>query len=82
MNDFFSFRRMITPWLIQVLFWIAIAGCILSAVTDMVHAHFLKGLGLLFFGIAGIRISCELLMLFFRMNETLTDIRDTLANKP
>ena len=28
-----------------------------------------------------VRIYCELLILFFRMNETLTEIKDLLASK-
>lgn len=81
MNDFFSFRRMLTPWLIQVLFWGGVAGSALSASLQLFELHWFKSIGILVFGLIGTRIGCEILMLFFRMNETLTDIKHLLRSQ-
>jgi hypothetical protein len=86
MNDFFAFRRMITPLIIQILFWVGLGGCALTALVMIVGglssngggATVLLGLVLLAAGPFVVRIYCELLILAFRMNETLTDIRGAL----
>jgi hypothetical protein len=84
MNDFLTFRKMITPLIIQILFWIGVVGSILVGLVMMVSGassdygggqSVLMGLFVLLLGPIMVRIYCELLILFFRMNETLTDIR-------
>jgi hypothetical protein len=90
MEDFLKFRKMITPVIIQVLFWVGVAGTVISALVVMAMsfgsygggaAQFLGGLVLLVLGPVVVRIYCELLILFFRMNETLTEIKNNLAKK-
>lgn len=78
-KDFFSFRRMLTPLIIQVLFWIGLGFCVIAGLITLFTGHILMGLETLIFGPLLIRIACELVILFFRMNETLTDISNTLA---
>ncbi len=87
MEDFLKFRKMITPVIIQVLFWVGVAGTVIAALVVMATsfgsygngaAQFLGGLVLLVLGPVAVRIYCELLILFFRMNETLTDIKKGL----
>ncbi len=75
MRDFLTFRRMLTPMLIQVIFWVGLVVCVLSGIVYMASGHgLLKGLQTIILGPILIRIICELVILFFRMNETLTDI--------
>ncbi len=90
MEDFLKFRKMITPVIIQVLFWVGVAGTVIAALVVMAMsfgssgggaAQFLGGLILLVLGPVGVRIYCELLILFFRMNETLTEIKNGLTKK-
>ena len=87
MDDFLKFRKMITPAIIQVLFWVGVVIAVLGALGTMVSSFFRGGGGVVtFFGglimlVVGpviVRIYCELLILFFRMNETLTEIKDNL----
>ena len=79
-KDFFSFRRMLTPVLIQILFWIGFVVCVVAGVVTMFTPHGLaKGLQTLILGPLLVRIICELVILFFRINETLTDIRNKLS---
>jgi hypothetical protein len=79
MEDFFAFRRMITPVLIQVVFWLAVVLVVLAGGYMIVaEGELFAGLALVFLGPLGVRVYCELLILLFRMNETLTDIKNAV----
>jgi hypothetical protein len=73
---------MITPVIIQIVFWVGVAVIVVASFSLMVADDEatgvgpLAGIGLLLFGTLLWRVYCELLILFFRMNETLTDIRN------
>jgi len=84
MWDFLVFRRMLTPVLVQILFWLSLAACIMGGVGAMViglanleRRPELVGVGLLALvvGPFAVRVYCEWLIVLFRINETLTDIR-------
>lgn len=80
MDDFLSFRKMITPVIIQIIFWIGVAvaiivGIVVLATADEVGARLL-GLLYIFVGPVYWRVVCEITILFFRINETLTDIKN------
>lgn len=77
MKDFLSFRRMITPVLIQVVFFVGAIVCIILGI-DLLARDKPIGLLVLFGGPLFVRLWCEFVILFFRMNETLTDIRKDL----
>jgi len=96
MKDFLTFRRMMTPMIVQVLFWLGTAGCVLVGLfwilsvpfasqgwaqtkEQAVVAQLFGGAAMLIFGPISVRIYCELLILLFRMNETLTDVRNGLV---
>lgn len=79
MWDFFDFRRMITPLIIQIVF-VALSSVLILAglimvVTDRVVAGFLTAS----FGPLLVRIYCEVLILFFKIHQTLVDIDDKLG---
>jgi hypothetical protein len=92
MRDLLAFRRMITPAIIQAVFWVLVGIVIIAGVIGvlgslyvMFSGNFIEGLGTLFVNVLAvliapivIRIYCELIILFFRMNETLTDIKNNL----
>lgn len=88
MNDFLAFRTMVTPVIIQILFWVGVALCVIFGIGFMVvgsqygtNGAVLKGLLLLILGPLGVRIYCEILIIFFRINETLTEIKHTLEER-
>jgi len=89
MEDFLKFRKMITPVIIQVLFWVGVGVAVIAGLVQIGTAFsrygsavtVLTGLLTIVLGPVLVRIYCELLILFFRMNETLTEIRDGLAKK-
>ena len=89
-NDFIKFRKMITPAIIQVLFWVLTGLTVLGGLITMGASFtrfgggagtFFGGLLTLVLGPIAVRIYCEILILFFRMNETLTEIKNGLAKK-
>ena len=100
-QDFLGFRKMITPLIIQVLFWIGVVVSVIWGLIVLVGG-LVSGFGVNQFGgngtaailgslclgpiiiILGIlfsRIYAELLILFFRMNDTLTDIKEELQRQ-
>ena len=83
-KEFLSFRRMITPVIIQILFWIGVVLCVIGGLIGIAvgaTSHYggggqvLGGLIMLLLGPVLVRVYCEILIVFFRINETLTDIR-------
>ncbi|MDP9172616.1 MAG: DUF4282 domain-containing protein [Planctomycetota bacterium] len=87
MDEFLSFRKMITPIVIAALFWVGVALSLLTALGYMLAGGWglLKGLLWLVVGPLMVRIYCELLMLLFRIYEEIVVIRVALspnANMP
>jgi hypothetical protein len=111
--DFLAFRRMITPIIIQILFWVDVVLCVVWGAVYIgkgvaAQGEFqrqiqgrvfltegsagsyyawvgvgdvLVGVAIIIFGPIVVRVCYEILILFFRMNETLTDIRNN-TEKP
>jgi hypothetical protein len=89
-DDFIKFRMMITPVIIQVLFWVGAVATVLFGLGIMASSfgrygggavEFLSGFFVMILGPVAVRIYCELLILLFRMNETLTEIKNGLSKK-
>ena len=87
---------MVTPVIIRFLFWIGfiasliggaviffggIIGGISNSEIGTILGGFFGGPLAAIFGILIVRIYCELLILFFRIIETLTDIKKILTAK-
>lgn len=84
-SDFLSFRKMITPIIIQIIFWLGVLIAIIFGIVSIVYgvirsdvATLLYGLLVLILGPLVVRIYCEILILFFRINETLTEISNKI----
>lgn len=80
MGDFLTLRKMITPMLIQVVFWVGVAAAIIGGPVAIGSGETATGVLVIVGGPLTIRIYCELLILFFRMNETLTDLKRASEN--
>ena len=89
--DLLFFRRLIAPTMIQILFWIGVGSALLSGLITMLMGlitlfrgepvgllMILGGLVYIPIGVLLVRLWCEVMILFFRMNETLTDIKESL----
>lgn len=89
-EDFLTFRKMITPSIIQIVFWIGVALCVIGGIISIIGgattkygggAAVLYGILLLFLGPLGIRICCEFIIVVFRINDTLTEIKGGIKGK-
>jgi len=89
-QDFLTFKKMITPTIIQILFWILAGLTIILGLAGIVNgatsnfgggSQVLGGLVLLVLGPVVVRVYCEILIVLFRMNETLAEIRDSLPKQ-
>ena len=83
MEEFLSFRKFITPVIIQVLFWAGVVLVIIASlitmgvgITQSDPAGAFAGLMMLVLGPIGVRVYCELIIVFFRVFDVLTEIRD------
>jgi hypothetical protein len=88
MSDFWSFRKMITPVIIEILFWVGVIVCIIAGLILIVAGirtneaqPVLSGVLLFILGPLAVRIYCEILIVFFRINETLTEIKHVLEGQ-
>jgi predicted Zn finger-like uncharacterized protein len=88
-GDFLTFRIFIAPVVIQVLFWVGVLGCVIYALIALYGAIRLLevsfGLALvpLFISMAAlvlgpimVRLYCETLIVFFRIYDTLREIKE------
>ena len=74
-----SFKKMITPLIIQALYWIGIAGVVIVAFGMMFRrGGFWMGLVYLVLGPIMVRVYAELLIVLFRMHDALNEISDSL----
>ena len=85
--DVLMFRRMVAPYLIMAVFWLGMLVTILGSLAAIVFGLIggvsglstaLGGLIFLFVGPISVRLWCEIMIVVFRINETLTDIRNQL----
>ena len=84
MGDFLAFRKMITPLVIQILFWLGVVVTVIMGLITLVTADGfakLRGLVMIVVGPLAVRIYCEILIVLFRMNESLTDIADNTGRR-
>jgi hypothetical protein len=83
MGDFFAFRTLITPRFIQILFVLGLLGIVLAFIGTLAADEALAGFLLLVFGTLYWRIVCELFYVFFRISDTLVEIKaDTTVIRP
>jgi hypothetical protein len=89
-KEFLSFNSMITPSIIKALFRIGVGICLLAGVIGIINgvrANYGGGMQVIYalliivFGPIIVRIYCELLIVIFKINDTLTDIKTLLKDK-
>jgi hypothetical protein len=90
--EYLVFRKMVTPLIIQIIFWLGIAAvsivCLVQLVSALATGSVLiivAGLfgSLIFFvlGTVTVRVYCELLVVAFRILDTLGEIKSQLEKK-
>ncbi|HLS65650.1 MAG TPA: DUF4282 domain-containing protein [Pseudogracilibacillus sp.] len=90
MGKFFKFEKMITPIFIQIIFWLGIIGCIIGGIgmigfgfiSDMsTFPQVIIGLLTMFLGPIIVRIYCEMLIVIFKVQGALTEVRDMMKEE-
>lgn len=86
MEDILYFNKMLTPKIITLVYWLALAGVVVAGLGTMFagfsFATFLMGIAIIVGGALGARIWCELLIVLFKMNEALQEIRESRVSAP
>ncbi len=72
----FFFDEMLMPKLITFIYWLFLIGVALSSLAMMVSESVIGGLLTFLFGTIGARLSCELMIVLFKINENIQKIAD------
>lgn len=83
MKDILFFDKMITPKIITFIYWVLLLVAVLGGLASMFGGYGGVTFGKLIVGIlyavagaVGARIWCELLIVLFKMNEALQELRN------
>ncbi len=74
MKDVLFLNNMVTPKIITFVYWLMLAGVLISGLAAIFSGEFM-GIFVIIFGAVGARIWCELLIVLFKMNEALQEMR-------
>ncbi len=74
MREYLTFRRMITPIFIQVIFWIAVAAIVIVGLVQLADEP-VAGILIILLGPLVVRIYAEILIVIFRINDNVAAIR-------
>ena len=82
MKDVLFFDNMLTPKIITAVYWLLLAACVIGGLGSMFAGYegftftkFIMGIVYALGGSVAARIWCELLIVLFKMNEALQEIR-------
>lgn len=79
MKDLLFFEKMVTPKIINIVYWLMLACAVVGGLSAMFSNHgggFLSGVFILVSGVIIARITCELLIILFKINENMQKIAD------
>jgi hypothetical protein len=75
-GDYFNFKSMVSPVLIKVIYFLGFLSLTVSGVVMMTRNQPLEGLSALVFGNLLWRITCEGIIIIFRIHESLVSIEE------
>ncbi|MGA7802105.1 MAG: DUF4282 domain-containing protein [Gammaproteobacteria bacterium] len=82
MQSILFFDNMLTPKIITAVYWLLLVAAVISGIGRMFSGlegftlgNFLAGILIAIGGAIGARIWCELLIVLFKMNEALQELR-------
>ena len=84
MDDFINFRKLITPSIIKVVFWVSSVICITAGIVLIASSFgsygggataFLPGLLITLFGPIVLRILCESIFVLFKIYENTSSMK-------
>lgn len=86
LKELLTFRRLVAPVLVQALSWLATAAVIVVGLAYLIAGAGARGritgLLTLLLGPLVIRVGAELMLVLFRINATLRDIKQASEPKP
>lgn len=82
MNEYLTFDKFITPVIIQILFWLGLAGIIIFSLMAIVNGMGLQGLIMLLLGPIMWRVYMEIILVMFKIREELYLIRKQGESRP
>lgn len=76
MKNFFSFNKLVTPYIVQILFWMGISVWAYKMVElfkefKLGQANVMAAITLIVVWPLTLRLYCEIIMLLFKINENL-----------
>ncbi|MDR1163632.1 MAG: DUF4282 domain-containing protein [Candidatus Accumulibacter sp.] len=75
MKKLLNFDTMLTPKIITLFYYLMLIGVLIGGVVTIFSGEILKGLLVIVLGAAFTRIYCEFMIVIFKMNEALQEIR-------
>lgn len=91
MKEFLNFDKMFTPLLIKIFYWISTVATLFASFAIIIGGVFghsynsgylvLFGILLMILGPIFIRITCELIIVIFKIHESLVDIKNKISIK-
>ncbi|MHB9112666.1 MAG: DUF4282 domain-containing protein [Thermoleophilia bacterium] len=83
LKGYLRFDRMLMPILIQVLFWLGVVGVVIGGIVTMTQKNGVGiGLAIIILGPIGVRLYAEMLIVIFKINDTLTEVKQDTARLP
>ena len=83
MGNFLKFKKMVTPIIIQIMFWFGLVYVLWTGVAAVKQslafdASPITGILTIILGPLFLRMYCEVLIVIFKINDTLTETQDLL----
>jgi hypothetical protein len=75
-KELLFFNKMVTPLIITGLYCLISVVVLVSGIITLATAGILQGLAVIIFGLLGVRIWFELLVLMFKINDNLQKLVD------
>lgn len=88
MKEYLYLNKMITPKVITVVYWLLLGVVVLYSLQTMfgmgeniltpgfTYWNFIQGLIILGVGLVLVRVYCEIIIIFFKINENLEDLKN------
>ena len=75
MNEFLSYKYMITPGVLKILSYIAKVGCVIACILAL-SVEPISGIGMIVLGPIAVRIYTELMLVIFEIHSELKSLNN------
>ena len=72
--EYLRFQKLVTPIIIQIIFWIAVVVVIISGIVAIAQGTVAQGIGLIILGPVVARVYAELLIVIFNIEREVRKI--------